>query len=62
MIIGIVTEASDHGIRTYSAPATEIVGQRGSLTLWPGSEKPIRVPYAWLYRLRFRDTEEGADG
>lgn len=56
MIIAVVTEASDYGIRTYSCPATELEGRAGSLHLWPRSDKPIRVPYAWVYWLRFKET------
>ena len=55
MTIAIVTEASDHGVRTYSCPATELVGQRGALVLWPRSARPIRVPFAWVYWLRFKE-------
>lgn len=55
MTIATIVEASDHGIRTYSCPATQLVGQRGSLVLWPESEQPIRVPFAWVYWLRFEE-------
>ena len=57
MTIAHVTEASDYGFRTYSCPATQLVGQRGSLVLWPKSAKPIRIPYAWVYWLRFEELE-----
>jgi hypothetical protein len=57
MTLAVLTEASDHGVRTYSCPAKDLVGERGSLVLWPESEHPIRVPFAWVYWLRFVEVE-----
>jgi hypothetical protein len=54
--IAVLTEASDHGVFTYSCPATQLAGRYGSLVMWPRSEKPIRVPYAWCYSLHFEET------
>lgn len=55
MTIAILTEASDHGVRTYSCPARELVAHHGSLVLWPRSGYPIRVPFAWIYSLHFEE-------
>lgn len=57
MTIATVIEASDRGIRIFSCPAVHLRGFAGSLTLWPLSEKPIRVPYAWVYSLSFKDSD-----
>lgn len=57
MTIAIVTEKDwrDGRLRTYSAPATQVEGFAGSLVLWPKSERPIRVPWAACYWLRFKE-------
>lgn len=56
MTIAVVTEASDHGVYTYSCPARHLVGRHGSLVLWPRSEKPISVPFAWVASLHFKES------
>jgi hypothetical protein len=61
MTIAVLTEASDHGVFTYSCPARHLVARRGSFVLWPQSEKPIRVPYAWCYSLHFEELRVGGD-
>lgn len=53
--IAVLTEASDHGVRTFSCPARELVARYGSLVLWPRSATPIKVPFAWVYSLHFEE-------
>lgn len=56
MTIAVITEAdADYGIRTLSCPATQLVAGRGAFTLWPKSEHPITVPFAWCYDLHFKE-------
>jgi hypothetical protein len=54
MIVAHVTSCGK-GIATHSCPATELRGERGMLTLWPRSAAPIRIPFAWIYWLRFEE-------
>jgi hypothetical protein len=58
MTIAIVTLDELGRFKTVSCPATELEGLHGSLTLWPRSERPIRIAWAWVYWLRFREVPD----
>jgi hypothetical protein len=65
MTIAILTAVGpwdDSPLVTHSCPAEQLVGERGSLTMWPNSERPIRVPFACIYWLRFRDLSSSVGG
>ena len=47
------------GVQTYSCPAKHVEGTGGALYLWPKSAKPIVVPWAWVYWLRFIELPSG---
>jgi hypothetical protein len=59
MNIATLVEASGTAsMRILSCPATELEAHQGSFVMWPGSEQPIRVPFAWCYWLRIEDIED----
>jgi hypothetical protein len=58
MNIATIVEASGTSpMRILSCPATELIAAQGSFVMWPQSEQPIRVPFAWCYSLRIEDIE-----
>lgn len=59
MMIATLVEASGTAaLRVLSCPANELEAHQGSFVMWPRSEDPIRVPFAWCYWLRIRDIDD----